>query len=128
MVKVPLDLSKPVILIDVIFSGKRDTKILKMVIDTGATITTIPNAIAMAIGCDPAKSRRRIEMITASGTEYAPIVKIPEISLFEFTLRDIDAICHDLPPQSIAGGLLGLNVLKNFDIFLKFRSKTLEIE
>ena len=99
-----------------------------MVLDTGATITTVPIEAAIAIGCDPTKSKKRIEMITASGTEYAPLVTIPEVRFLGFKLKDVEVICHNLPPQATVSGLLGLNILKRFDIFLKFHSKILEIE
>ena len=127
MSKITINSEDSVILVEVTEKGRRDAKALKMVLDTGATITTIPQEIAVATGCDPVKSKRRIEMITASGSEYVPIVKIPKIEFLGFSLRGVDAICHNLPPQSLASGLLGLNVLKNFDVLLKFRSKLLEI-
>ncbi|MFH1777940.1 MAG: retropepsin-like aspartic protease [Candidatus Omnitrophota bacterium] len=127
MAKIPVNLKELVILVGVIFSGKRDAKALKMVFDPGVTITTISVEIAVAIGCDHNKSKRKIEMITVSGTEYISTVILPEIKFSGFTLRNIDAICHNLPPQSFAIGLVGINVLKNFDVFLKFRSNILEI-
>jgi clan AA aspartic protease (TIGR02281 family) len=127
MAKIPLNLDETVILIEALFSGRRDAKPLKMILDTGATITTIPNEIAIAIGCDPAKSTRRIELITASGTEYAPVITVPKVEFLGITLHKVEAICHNLPPQSLGSGLLGLNILKNFDVLLKFRAKILEI-
>lgn len=127
MPKISLDTEKSVILIEVLLAGKRGRKQIKMILDTGATITTIPVEIAIAIGCNPTKAKRRIEMITASGIEYAPIVNIPKMEFLGFSLYNVDAICHNLPPQSIGSGLLGLNVLKNFNVLLKFLSKTLEI-
>lgn len=128
MPKYPLKPDSSVIIIEVSLIGRPQRIIpLKMVLDTGASITTIPMEAAIAIGCDPAKSKKRIEMITASGTEYAPVVVIPRLRFFSFELKDVEVICHNLPPQATVSGLLGLNVLKNFDIFLKFRSKILEI-
>lgn len=127
MVTIPLNLEHTAIFIYVIFSGNADKKTLKMIFDTGATITSIPTQTAIAIGCDPVKSSRRTEILTASGTEYVPIVTIPRIKLMGFTLENVDAICHDLPPRSGGSGLLGLNVLKNFDIRLSFLKKSLEL-
>lgn len=129
VVKIPLDVKiKPdVIVFKVLLKGRRGFRIIKMVLDTGASITTIPAEIAFAIGCDPAKPKKRIEMITASGTEYVPVVAIPEIKFLGFTLKNIEAACLNLPPQSLVSGLLGLNVLKEFDILLAFRKKILEI-
>lgn len=127
MAKIPLNLEGTVILVDVVLTGKRAIKSIKMIVDTGATITTIPIESAIAIGCDPTKPKRRIELITASGIEYAPMVTVPKIEFLGFTLRNTDVICHNLPPQSVGSGLLGLNILKNFDLLLKFRSKIMEI-
>jgi len=129
MPKYPIRADLGIILIEVsLISKSRKIIPLKMVLDTGATITTVPIEAAIAIGCDPTKSKKRIEMITASGTEYAPLVTIPEVRFLGFKLKDVEVICHNLPPQATVSGLLGLNILKRFDIFLKFHSKILEIE
>ena len=78
MSTIPLNIEKGIILLEVTLSGKKDFRTLKMILDTGATLTTIPSEIALTIGCDPTKSKRRIEMITASGIEYAPLIIIPK--------------------------------------------------
>lgn len=98
-----------------------------MALDTGATFTIIPVETAIAIGCDPIKFKKRIEFITPSGTEYAPIVTIPIVKAFGFSVKKVKVFCHNLPPQSPVEGLLGLSFLKHFNIHLKFREKILEI-
>ena len=98
-----------------------------MVLDTGASITTIPAEIAVAIGCDPSKPKRRVEIITASGIGYVPIVQVPKVELLGYELKNIEVACLSLPHQSAVDGLLGLNVLSRFDVHLNFKSKTLEI-
>lgn len=123
----PINLENKIILIEAVFFGKRDKKSIKMVFDTGASITTIPKEVALLIGCDPVKSTKKIEIITASGTEYVPLVLIPKIELLGFTMNNVEVACLDLPSQSIASGLLGLNILRSFDVFLGFRSKFLEL-
>jgi len=112
---------------EVTIAGKSRLIPLKMVFDTGATLTTIPKEAAIAIGCDPVKSDRRIEMITASGTEYVPVVVIPKIKWLDFEIEKVEAICHNLPPQTTISGLLGLNVLRKFDIGIHFNKSTIGI-
>ena len=51
---------------------------LKMALDTGATYTMIPVEAAVAIGCDPLRSRRKIEITTGSSTEYVPVITVPK--------------------------------------------------
>ena len=100
---------------------------VKMVLDTGATITTIPTETALAIGCDPSRPKRRIEMITASGMEYVPVVTVPKIKFMGFEFKNVETACLNLPPQSLVSGLLGLNILSKFNLKLAFLKKSLEL-
>ena len=127
-VKIPLniDSASNIIVLKTLLKGKRGYQLIKMVLDTGASVTTIPIETALAIGCDPSRPKKRIEMITASGTEYVPVVVIPEIIFLGFKLKNVEAACLNLPPKSLVSGLLGLNVLTHFDISLAFLKKFLE--
>ncbi|MBI3601721.1 MAG: clan AA aspartic protease [Candidatus Omnitrophica bacterium] len=100
---------------------------LTMALDTGASMTSIPSHAAISIGCDPTKAKKKTEIITASGTEYVAIITIPRLYLWDTLLKNVKVICLDMPPQSPVSGLLGLNVLKKFDIFLRFSCKRLQI-
>jgi len=108
-------------------TGPVGSRFVKMLLDTGATYTIIPHEVAIAIGCDPSASRKRVEFITASGSEYAPMVTIESIKCFGFEIKNFDVVCHNLPPKSSVDGLLGLNFLTHFNVNLKFPLRTLEI-
>jgi clan AA aspartic protease (TIGR02281 family) len=128
MPEYPLNPKSNLIPVDAPIKGLKGNPVfLTLALDTGATLTSIPGDAALSIGCDPTKSRRKIEILTASGTEYVSIVTVPTFQIWETTLKNIDVICLDMPPKSNVSGLLGLNVLKHFDIFLKFSSNILEI-
>jgi len=124
----PLDISTGTIPVWVNLQGPEGSKIIRMALDTGATYTIIPVETAISIGCDPLKFKERIEFITPSGTEYAPIITIPVVKAFGFTAKDVEVFCHNLPPQSPVEGLLGLSFLKYLNIHLKFREKILEVD
>lgn len=124
----PLKNKSSVIVVNVLIKNKNNARLIKMVLDTGASISTIPSEIALAIGCDPAKPKRRIEMITASGIEFVPLILVPKISFLGMTVKNVEMACLTLPAQSGVSGLLGLNVLNNFDIHLLFRKALLMIE
>jgi len=98
-----------------------------MILDTGATLTTVPHAVALLIGCDPTKASRRIEIMTASSVEVASLIVIPTIQALGKTLKRVEAVCHDLPAVSSVVGLLGLSFLKHFDLHLNFQSGTFEL-
>ncbi len=102
-------------------------KTLSMVLDTGATYTMIPFEAAKALGCDPAITKRKIEIVTASSIEYRPVVTIPLVKAFGLEVRNLDVACHDLPPHAPCDGLLGLNFLRNFNFMFYFPKNHYEV-
>ena len=127
--RLPLNIDRKanVIALRVLLKGKRSAQIIKMVLDTGASLSTVRTETALALGCDPSKAAKRIEMITASGIEYVPVIVIPKIKFLGFEIRHVEAACLNLPSQSLVAGLLGLNVLRKFDLRLAFLKKILEL-
>lgn len=126
MPEVPLSPSGP-IAVYVILVGPRTARTIRMALDTGAVMTVIPIETALAIGYDPAKATKRIELVTASGIELVPTLTVRAVSCLGQTVRNLEVACHDLPIQSPVKGLLGLNFLKHFNLSLKFPSRRLEL-
>jgi len=99
---------------------------IKLAIDTGASITMISIESALAIGIDPSKSERRIEITTVNGTILVPTVTIPSFTCLGIEVKNMDVICHNLPPESAVEGLLGLNFLKSAKVVMDFSKDTIE--
>ena len=62
-----------------------------------------------------------LKMVCDTG---ATMMTIPWL---DFELEKVEAICHNLPPQTTISGLLGLNVLRKFNIGFNFPKNTLTI-
>lgn len=107
--------------------GPRTSRTITMALDTGAVVTVIPHETARAIGYDPAITTKRIELVTASGTEFVPQLTVREVRCLGHRLRQVEVVCHDLPAQSPVKGLLGLNFLRHFNVHLKFLSHRLHL-
>lgn len=126
MADAPLAPSGPVAVF-VELSGPRTSRTITMALDSGAILTVIPIETALAIGYDPAKTTKRVEMITVSGVELAPQLTVRAARCLGKAVRDLDVVCHDLPAQSPVKGLLGLNFLRHFNVHLNFLHKRLEL-
>ena len=100
--------------------GPRTSRTITMALDTGAILTMIPIETALAIGYDPARTTKRVELVTASGLEFVPRLMVRTIRSLGHTVRNVDVVCHDLPTQSPVKGLLGLNFLRHFNVHLNF--------
>jgi len=80
MSKFRFNTKAPVIILIVLLEGKGNSKQkIRMALDTGATYTMIPWKTAEILGLEPELSKERIEIITASGMEKAPLVTLNSI-------------------------------------------------
>ena len=106
-------------------SGRR--LYLQMALDTGASVTVIPWQAAERLGLDPARSRRRVQFMTGSGMEVAPIVTVSTMELMGVRVADVPVLCHDLPQRSLVDGLLGLSFLKHCRLAIDFPRGVLDL-
>lgn len=107
--------------------SQRGSHLLPMVVDSGADCTTLPIAIALDLGLDPAQSKEYATIITANGLAYAPLVTVPQIGALGVELSRFKVACHDLPVQSRVRGLLGLDFLRHFSPFQSFEEEIRKI-
>jgi len=121
------DPEQPVIVLNVELKG-RIIENVKMAFDTGSTYTMIPWKLAKPLGLSPELSEAKVDMVTASGVEKAPLVTLESMTVLGESLNDVQATVHDLPPRSYVDGLLGLSFLKKFDININFKEGVLEIK
>ena len=96
-------------------------------LDTGATITTIPTKVAIALGYDLSKPKRQQQIVTGNGIVAAKIITVSRLTAIGETVENIDVLCHNLPTSLRVEGLLGLNFLEHFDLNISFSTRTIEI-
>jgi clan AA aspartic protease (TIGR02281 family) len=118
----------PVILLNVLLVGPRAEVEVDMALDTGATYTMIPWDLAERLGYDPAGSRERANLVTASGTERVPLITLGAVEALGVRVTDVKVACHDLPPTSRVQGLLGLSFLREANLFVRFKDGELELQ
>ena len=101
----------------------------EMIIDTGATTTAITTGLFARLS-----GYRRLIFIgnftvnTAAGTIEAPMVQIPKFYFAGFEFTNLSALV--LPPDVLgeSDGLLGMNVLREFDFSLRAQAEELLIK
>ncbi|MYC74681.1 hypothetical protein F4X10_02775 [Candidatus Poribacteria bacterium] len=100
---------------------------IEVALDTGATTTSIPIYVASALGYNISEPKRIEPVVTGSGVEEVPIIEIKALTAIGQTIKNIEVMCHDLPPEAPVEGVLGLNFLMNFDVHISFSKGTLEL-
>jgi clan AA aspartic protease (TIGR02281 family) len=101
----------------------RDMSIL---VDTGASVTTISNFILSGIGCT--ETGRAVLITTASGTEQVYAKTISKIKIGTLELNDVDVYAHDFPEGNFSDGVLGMNVLEQFNFRFNLDDNVIELE
>ena len=110
IVEVPMDPDTQILRTKCSVAGRS----LDLVVDTGASITVLPQAFASA----GTPTGRRVRIQTASGEIEAELVRFPELKIGNITVRHILAATIDLPGSLAGRGLLGMNVLRRLNLEL----------
>jgi len=116
----PLPTDPKVIIIPIRIAGPKSERYVRVILDTGATYTMISPEVLEETGYNLAKPIRQVNITTASGIEKAPFYVISGIEILGHLLKNIEVASHKLPERVPADGLLGLNILKQFNVYLEF--------
>lgn len=89
--------------------GAVNNQYLNFVIDTGATLVTLPQAVANSAGI---RCQKMVTMLTGNGTTPACTSVIQELKFGAFTVTNVDVMIA----PNLSQPLLGMNVLKRFRV------------
>ena len=76
----------------------------------------------VALGYDPALSQARVQLTTGSGVEYAPRVTLSRIRGLDQERLDFPVLGHTLPPSAGVDGLIGLDLFRDRNLAIDFRT------
>jgi clan AA aspartic protease (TIGR02281 family) len=99
----------------------------KFIVDTGASMVTIPSSTAQALGVGVDSRNPVRKVFTAGGVQYAPEVTLNAITVEGWEVNGIKALVLDIPNQP-DWGLLGLNYLQRFRVDMNTEAGVLLLE
>jgi clan AA aspartic protease (TIGR02281 family) len=95
----------------------------RFLVDTGASLTTIPSATADRLGLSSGSARHR-EVTTAGGVVTAWEAALDSIVLEDEAVSDLTVLVLDIPDNPDLG-LLGMNFIRHFEMDLDNQKGTL---
>ena len=110
----------PLLIVYAQLMGPRGRTMLRLALDTGASYTMLPPEKLVRVGYIPDTTTRTIEILTASGSEWTPLMIIASLRFLTCEVKNLEVVSHTLPPTSPVEGLLGLNALRHFPPFQIF--------
>jgi predicted aspartyl protease len=103
---------------------------VKLILDTGATVTTLDSNILYIVGCRPEDSLGTALVETASGIIVTELFEIAEFKLFGITLHDFVVQAHDFLEHGVTSdynGLLGLDFFEGQNFCINMGNNELSI-
>ena len=101
-------------------------RVLNLALDTGATHTYISAKLLPSIGIHASESPNKVQVTTGSGEVLAPVVSVTELSVLGQKRESFEVTAIDLPPSASVDGVLGLDFLRGFRVFVDFREGQVE--
>jgi len=99
---------------------------MAILLDTGASVTTISNFILDGLGC--VDTNQEIIVTTAGGAIKVCTKTIPRIKIGSLVLEDVEVYSHDFPDECFSDGVLGMNILDQFNFRVNHDKSIIELE
>ena len=128
MAKVQLSRVSGLIFLDIGLWSIKESKYRNMAImlDTGASVTTISEQILSSLGYNnPGKA---ILVTTAGGTVNVHTKTVERVKIGVIEMENVDVYSHIFPDECFSDGVLGMNILNQFNFKLDLDAQVIEFD
>ena len=102
-------------------------KDISLTLDTGASVTTLTPEIFYALGYEPSSMPKK-KLTTASDVTLVSHYLLDAIKIGNIELNNINAYALKFPEESFSMGVIGLNVLRQFDVEMLFSQQVVRLK
>jgi clan AA aspartic protease (TIGR02281 family) len=103
-------------------------KVIRMLVDTGASNTLISRRILTTAGYDPEISTRAMTLIAAGGSLRAPVVHLNWFNCLGNQVENFPVLAWNLPGGINTSGLLGMDFLNRIKAVIDVSNGTITVE
>ena len=100
---------------------------VKLILDTGASMTIISPKLASALDLFQYESGKKAHFQTANGDVFAPVANLANLSIGDYSFNNLLVGILPISDNSEIQGLLGMNFLKHYKFFIDQQNLTLEL-
>jgi len=119
---------KELIIDKVLLAGAQRHTEQRVLIDTGATISILPQAIARYLNLKIQHRGKKFHLVTAAGIIKAPVVTLDGLIVEGKKYRGIEFALVDLPENTGIKIILGMNFIKKVRLVIDGRKRSFRIE
>ena len=121
------DFKQGLILVKAEVSGPTGKAVATLVLDTGATSTSLNASVLRSIGYDPAASIDFVPMVIGTTVERVPRLVLNRLSALGRHVLGPRVLAHDLPAEAVVDGLLGRDFFRGAKLTINFRGGVLDL-
>lgn len=100
---------------------------IKLVLDTGATISGISKNIAVELGYDLQQHSITQDFDTAGGAQPLSIIPVKQIDFAGSKYKNHIVVCNEHFDEMYINGIIGLDILMNYNISINFDRNSIEL-
>lgn len=108
-------------------SGPKGRIAAKLILDTGASSSTLNINVLRSAGYEPDASTDFARLVTGSGVDIVPRLVVTRLSALGRHTIGLRVSAHDLPQASTADGLLGLDFFRGLALTIDFRAGQIDL-
>jgi predicted aspartyl protease len=118
----PFNAKTGLILVEAEVSGPSGKAGATLVLDTGATSTSLNAKVLRSVGYDPDTATDYARMTTGTTVARVPRLVVNRLSALGQHAIGLRVVVHTLPPEAAADGLLGLDFFRDVLLTIDFRT------
>jgi len=107
--------------------GPRDNQDVVLILDTGASTTTLQAALLTEVGIDLSASKEQRRVNTMGGPVTEGVIEVPRLRIFGKEQAPLEVIFTERPFPYQVDGVLGLNFLLPYRLCLDFPAGWIEL-
>ena len=108
--------------------GAHGARELRLLIDTGATATSIEPAILEALGYSPRDAIMRTRVPSPGGVQHGHLFRVSRFTALGADLSSFVVQALALEDEYGVDGLLGMNFLENYNFMIRPRDQQIHLE
>ncbi|MGH7801966.1 MAG: retropepsin-like aspartic protease [Thermodesulfobacteriota bacterium] len=124
----PFDPKEGLIVVPTRLWGSTGDAVVRLALDTGATVSLVNWNLVVLLGYDPAIIPERIQITTGSGVEFVPRIIVEKIEALGQERQNFPVLCHTLPPSSTVDGVLGLDFFRGQRLVVDFHAGLVTVD
>jgi predicted aspartyl protease len=86
-------------------------KVIKLIVDTGASYTLISAKVLLSLGYTLENPVQRMTVIAAGGNLQTPVIQVAWFNCLGQSMQNFSVLAWNLPRGVVASGLLGMDFL-----------------